>query len=105
MTSANLLIAKQKVSVAHSAHDYVMTSPSPSRRRAITPQQSRSIDFDENLLATDGISETAAWRKKDQRSQWNLADAETFPHSTGLAGASPMYAQETEKCASRRLPR
>jgi len=41
-------------------HDYVMAGLSDSRRRAITAQHSRSIDIDENLLATDGIRETAA---------------------------------------------
>jgi hypothetical protein len=37
-----------------------MADLSASCRPAITAQQSRSIDIDENLLATDGIRETAA---------------------------------------------
>jgi len=41
-------------------HDYVKTARSTSQCSAITAQHCCSIEFDENLLVRDGISETAA---------------------------------------------
>jgi hypothetical protein len=45
---------------AFSVHDYVKTARSTSQCLAITAQHCCSIEFDENLLVRDGISETAA---------------------------------------------
>jgi len=42
------------------AHDYVKTTRPASPCPAITAQHCCSIEFDENLLVRDGISETAA---------------------------------------------
>jgi hypothetical protein len=56
MIPANLLKTNAKFFV----HDYVKNARPTSQRLAITAQHCCSIEFDENLLAPDGISETAA---------------------------------------------
>lgn len=56
MIPANLLMANKKLFVG----DYVKLDLPARHCCAITPQHCCSIEFDENLLVRDGISETAA---------------------------------------------
>jgi hypothetical protein len=88
---------------------------SGSRNVAMPAQQSCSIGSATNLIGRNGINKTLMWKKyvavEEVRCSRELRRCENVPiRHAGANSAKGLwfihdYKQETDRCASRRLPR